>query len=155
MGGVLKYSTFVGVFFGLMACPSKSVSKDSEWISAGGKGASDVMVESDISETSGASETEWDTQQGGRTLPQDIQALTDLLITVSCEDSGAFYDPQFDKQQGMSNVSDKNEVVGQTSAELQDSRDKRIVGLGLLSGFVPALSKFGGDIKEHIVTAYF
>ena len=61
------------------------------------------------------------------------------------EDAGDFYDSEFDKQQVSSNVSDKNEVVGQTSAELKDSRDKRMVGLGLLSGFVPALSKFGGE----------
>ena len=140
-----KFGMFF-IFWGLLhACPSRSVNQESEWISNPG-GEVEEIIESDFSQDD---ETEWG--QKTSTLPEDIEALTELLLAVAGPDDGLFFDSQFDEK-----VSNDSEgtlgTQGQVSSELNEDRNKRFIGMGVLSSVVPALTKFGGGILKNMLS---
>ena len=141
---------FLGIFWLLMAkaCPSKQVAEDSQWISR--------PQEDDQGGSSEPATEEFNPEgfrEGGALktkLPQDIQDLTDLLQAVVGPHNEEYFDPQFDQ------VSPRNGTRvlgtnGSQSANLVDLRDKRMVA-GLVSGFIPALTKFGGGMLKGILS---
>ena len=83
-----------------------------------------------------------------RSIPKDIEDLTQLLEAVVGESNLEYYDPRFDTIEVLN--SSEVATLDQEETSLADGRSKRQIG-PLIASLIPQLSKFGGGLLKSIL----